>query len=44
MGLATFFIGLLPGFDVLGVAAPLLLVALRFLQGVGFGGEWAELS
>jgi metabolite-proton symporter len=40
MGLATFFIGLLPGFDTLGVAAPLLLVVLRFLQGVGFGGEW----
>ena len=40
MGLATFFIGLLPGFAALGVAAPLLLVLLRFLQGVGFGGEW----
>ena len=40
MGFATFFIGLLPGFDTLGVAAPLLLVVLRFLQGVGFGGEW----
>lgn len=40
MGLATFFIGLLPGYATLGVIAPLLLVALRFLQGVGFGGEW----
>ncbi len=39
MGLATFFVGLLPGFDTLGVAAPLLLVVLRFLQGIGFGGS-----
>lgn len=40
MGFATFCIGILPGFDTLGVAAPLSLVVLRFLQGVGFGGEW----
>jgi metabolite-proton symporter len=40
MGLATFFIGLLPTAATIGVAAPLLLVFLRFLQGVGFGGEW----
>ena len=40
MGLATFFVGLLPGYAAIGVAAPLLLVFLRFLQGIGLGGEW----
>jgi MFS transporter, MHS family, shikimate and dehydroshikimate transport protein len=40
MGLATFFVGLLPGYATIGVAAPVLLVLLRFLQGIGLGGEW----
>src|SRR3954451_20802658 len=40
MGLATFGIGLLPNYDAIGVWAPVLLVALRFVQGVGVGGEW----
>ena len=40
MGIATFCIGLLPGYATIGVAAPLLLVLLRFVQGVGLGGEW----
>jgi metabolite-proton symporter len=40
MGIATFLIGLLPGYTSIGVAAPLLLVSLRFLQGLGLGGEW----
>jgi metabolite-proton symporter len=40
MGLATVGIGLLPNYDAIGVWAPIILVALRFIQGVGVGGEW----
>ncbi|KQT44031.1 MULTISPECIES: MFS transporter [unclassified Methylophilus] len=41
MGASTFLIGLLPGYDTLGVWAPVLLCLLRFGQGLGLGGEWA---
>jgi MFS family permease len=40
MGIATFLMGLLPGRAAIGVAAPIILVLLRILQGVGVGGEW----
>jgi MHS family shikimate/dehydroshikimate transporter-like MFS transporter len=40
MGVCTFLVGLLPGYDAIGIAAPLLLVLLRFMQGLGLGGEW----
>ncbi len=40
MGLSTFAMGLLPSYDAIGVAAPLLLVLLRMFQGIGLGGEW----
>lgn len=40
MGGATFFIGLLPTFEQIGVMAPILLVMLRFVQGFAVGGEW----
>jgi MFS transporter, MHS family, shikimate and dehydroshikimate transport protein len=40
MGIATFLIGLVPTYEQIGVAAPLLLLLLRVLQGIGLGGEW----
>jgi MFS transporter, MHS family, shikimate and dehydroshikimate transport protein len=40
MGISTFLIGLIPNYAAIGVAAPLLLLLLRLLQGIGLGGEW----
>ncbi|SDO32363.1 metabolite-proton symporter [Cryobacterium flavum] len=40
MGGATFLIGCLPTYETIGVAAPILLILLRILQGLGVGGEW----
>jgi MFS family permease len=40
-GLATFAIGLVPTYEQIGVWGAVLLVALRFIQGVGVGGEWS---
>lgn len=40
MGIGTFCVGLLPGYASIGVWAPVLLVALRFVQGIAVGGEW----
>jgi MFS family permease len=39
MGLGTFLIGLLPSFATAGIIAPILLIALRLLQGVALGGR-----
>ncbi|WOF22904.1 MFS transporter [Microbacterium betulae] len=40
MGAATFAIGLVPDFATIGVAAPLILLSLRLIQGLALGGEW----
>ena len=40
MGTATTLIGLLPTYATIGIAAPLLLVLLRFIQGLAIGGQW----
>ncbi|WP_072571117.1 MULTISPECIES: MFS transporter [unclassified Enterobacter] len=40
MGISTVLIGLLPGYETIGIFAPLLLALARFGQGLGLGGEW----
>lgn len=40
MGVSTVVIGLLPGYETIGIFAPLLLALARFGQGLGLGGEW----
>jgi MFS family permease len=40
MGLATFIVGVLPNYASIGVAAPVILIALRMLQGLALGGEY----
>ena len=44
MALGTFLVGCLPTYDQVGVLAPILLVTLRFIQGIGLGGEWGGAS
>ncbi len=41
MGIATFLIGVLPTYDMIGLVAPLLLLILRLAQGFALGGEWS---
>jgi len=40
MGLSTFLVGVLPSYASIGVAAPIILIALRMLQGLALGGEY----
>lgn len=40
MGMSTFIVGLLPGYTTIGWAAPIILIALRMLQGLALGGEY----
>src|SRR3954470_14338666 len=44
MGSATFVIGLLPTAETIGVLAPILLVLLRFVQGIAVGGQWGGVA
>ena len=44
LGSATVAIGLLPGYDKIGLLAPVLLAVLRIIQGLGLGGSWDGLT
>ena len=40
MGIATFLVAFVPGYDRIGIAGGIILTVLRFIQGIGVGGEW----
>jgi len=40
MGLSTFIVGILPGYETIGLSAPVVLISLRILQGLALGGEY----
>lgn len=44
MGIASIIIALLPGYSTLGIISGIILGILRFVQGIGFGGEWGSVT
>ena len=44
MGIATFAVGCLPTYNDIGIWAAILLISLRLIQGLAFGGEWSGAS
>lgn len=40
-GLSTFAVGFVPGYDTIGIWGAIILTAVRFIQGIGIGGEWS---
>lgn len=44
MGVATVLVGLVPDYNTIGIAAPILLIVLRICQGLAVGGEWGGAS
>ncbi|MEM1272359.1 MAG: MFS transporter [Pseudomonadota bacterium] len=44
LGSSTVAIGLLPGYDAIGIAAPIILAGLRIVQGLGLGGSWDGIT
>ena len=44
MGLSTFLVGVIPGYQTIGIAAPIILITLRILQGLALGGEYGAAA
>jgi MFS family permease len=43
-GLSTFAVGFVPGYESIGIWGAIILTTVRFIQGLGIGGEWASIN